>query len=269
MDINMTVTQENTKFFPMHKHDKVEFMCYIKGTGHLRTDVGNFAFKEGTVVVIPSGIRHGSEADDDFVNICVHADINIPDIGLHYIYDGTSQQRKLFELLRELYFSGNYENAISLLTMALRELIYHPTNGSAGSVDVNAQVREIYEKIIKNFQNCDFDLTKTIESTGYNEDYFRERFKECYGITPKYHLYQLRMDYAAGLIMTYGNTLEIGRIASLCGYDDALYFSKKFKKFFGCSPSRYVTGNITNPATGTAGLNNKKAKRRNHYEETT
>jgi len=33
---------------------------------------------------------------------------------------------------------------------------------------------------------------------------------------------------------------SISEIAELCGYDDALYFSRVFKKSFGCSPSAFA-----------------------------
>ena len=31
-----------------------------------------------------------------------------------------------------------------------------------------------------------------------------------------------------------------GEIAKLCGYEDALYFSRVFKKHFGCAPTAFA-----------------------------
>ena len=36
------------------------------------------------------------------------------------------------------------------------------------------------------------------------------------------------------------NAYSINEIAQMCGYDDALYFSRVFKKRFGCSPTKYI-----------------------------
>ena len=33
---------------------------------------------------------------------------------------------------------------------------------------------------------------------------------------------------------------SVAEIALMCGYEDALYFSRVFKKHFGCSPTSYT-----------------------------
>lgn len=240
MDVRMTVTQENTRSYPMHSHDMLEMMCYISGNGVLRTSEGDYEFKEGTVIAVPPGIVHASHSEDSFVNICVHANTTVPGRHIHYIKESTAHQRSLFELLRDLYFTGNgYENTIMLLVMALKELVYLPVEEKREDVDI--KVRNVYEKIVLEFQNADFDLSGIISDTGYTDDYFREKFRSCYGITPKAHLDTLRMDYATSLMKSNDTKkLEVSQIARMCGYKDALYFSKKFKNIYGCSPKKYI-----------------------------
>ena len=43
--------------------------------------------------------------------------------------------------------------------------------------------------------------------------------------------------------------LVITEIAEMCGFDEPLYFSRVFKKNFGCSPSNYarMRGKYTGP----------------------
>lgn len=239
MDVRMTVTQENTKEYPMHSHDAVELMCYIQGNGVLRTSKGDFKFKEGTVIAVPPGVVHASHSANNFCNICVHIKTLAHDNQIHYIFEGTPEQRALFELLRDLYFTGNdYENAITLLVMALKELVYLPVENKKNDVDI--KVQKVYKDIVLLFKNCNFDLAHIIAQTGYTDDYFRERFRARYGITPKAHLDAMRMDYAVSLIRSQeGKNLEVSKIAQICGYHDALYFSKKFKKIYGCSPKNF------------------------------
>jgi AraC-like DNA-binding protein len=51
----------------------------------------------------------------------------------------------------------------------------------------------------------------------------------------------LRMKNAERLLSTmWGSGCAIAEIAQMCGFENALYFSRVFKKYFGCSPSQFV-----------------------------
>jgi AraC-like DNA-binding protein len=60
------------------------------------------------------------------------------------------------------------------------------------------------------------------------------------GLNPLEYMTKLRMKKAEtmlGPMWAKGNS--IADVAELCGFDDALYFSRVFKKFYGCSPSNF------------------------------
>lgn len=63
--------------------------------------------------------------------------------------------------------------------------------------------------------------------------------REFFGETPYQHLIRLRMRTAASLLLS-PEQCSIKRIASRCGYPNALNFSAKFRKFFGVSPRNYI-----------------------------
>ena len=67
--------------------------------------------------------------------------------------------------------------------------------------------------------------------------YLRYLFKKSKGISPKAYLTKLRMNRAAELLETTNYT--IGEISKSVGYDDALCFSKAFKKVMKLSPHNY------------------------------
>ena len=51
----------------------------------------------------------------------------------------------------------------------------------------------------------------------------------------------LRMKSAEMLLTAmWANEYTVSEIARMCGYDDALYFSRVFKKHYGCSPSTFA-----------------------------
>lgn len=71
---------------------------------------------------------------------------------------------------------------------------------------------------------------------GYHRTHFSKIFKELIGVSPYQFLTEVRMKQAARLLH---EMLTIQEIASSVGYQDPLYFSKQFKKYYGISPSEY------------------------------
>lgn len=71
--------------------------------------------------------------------------------------------------------------------------------------------------------------------SGFSETYFRELFKDSFGISPYKYLTKLRMQKAEMLLS--GGYYSIKQIAHMCGYDDEKNFSTAFKNYTGQSPS--------------------------------
>ena len=66
---------------------------------------------------------------------------------------------------------------------------------------------------------------------------FIKNFKAYTGTTPAQFIQSVRMMNARVMLETTDN--NISEIADLVGYDDPLYFSRLFRKQFGCSPSQF------------------------------
>ena len=68
-----------------------------------------------------------------------------------------------------------------------------------------------------------------------------KRFKKEVGVSPLEYMTNLRMKSAEMLLTAmWANEYTVSEIARMCGYDDALYFSRVFKKHYGCSPSTFA-----------------------------
>lgn len=72
---------------------------------------------------------------------------------------------------------------------------------------------------------------------GLSKFYFIKLFKEITGLTPQQYYTRQAIDTAKGLLESTDYT--VGQIASLCGIEDAFYFSRVFKKHAGISPAGY------------------------------
>ncbi len=83
----------------------------------------------------------------------------------------------------------------------------------------------------------DIDFDKCAARCNLSRSRFTHVFTEIYGLSPYRYMLSLRLEQATDLLLY--STLSIGEIATQCGFNDSLYFSRLFSKNFGISPSRY------------------------------
>lgn len=84
-------------------------------------------------------------------------------------------------------------------------------------------------------------IEEMAQNIGYHRTYLSKIFKEQTGQSPSQYLLQIRMERAAQLLQN--EQLSIAHIASSVGYEDPLYFSRQFKKWYQQSPSAYRAAN--------------------------
>ena len=70
-----------------------------------------------------------------------------------------------------------------------------------------------------------------------SEAYFRRKFAQQFGMSPKKYIESARMNYAVSLLQTQYYTQQ--EISEMCGYSDVKYFRTAFKKYTGACLSKY------------------------------
>jgi len=96
---------------------------------------------------------------------------------------------------------------------------------------------ETARKFIDDNYMSDLNLTQIAERFNYNPSYFSEMFKNKVGKTFIQYLTDVRMSQAVRLLES--TQLSLWDIAELTGFGSASYFSSKFKRTYGMSPSDY------------------------------
>lgn len=76
------------------------------------------------------------------------------------------------------------------------------------------------------------------ETLGYNRAYLSRLFKAHTGLSPATFLAKLRADQGRRLLRERPE-LSVEHVASSAGFQDALYFSKQFRRWYGQSPTEY------------------------------
>lgn len=97
----------------------------------------------------------------------------------------------------------------------------------------------IAEQIETNSVNVDALASQMAMSTTQ----FRHHLKEITGETPQGYITNIRMQKARQLLDTSSPQTTILDIALSCGYEDQGAFTRAFKRFYGITPSEYLTRN--------------------------
>ncbi len=227
---------EQTTCYPLHHHDHWEIIYYLQGSGVLRTPQRDYPFAENTVLIVPPGTIHGTVSDHVFKGVPIGGDFGnifffdsvqcIPNVS----EDATALMEIIF---RNRTISDDYLSSlcIAYCHCLLKNVTYQDKCVSA--------VHDIVTAITKHGLNPDFDLSSLLTQSGYVKGYIRSCFKKQTGMSPNAFLISERMKHAVSLLNIYGNSISIGDLAEACGYIDAIYFSKIFKRCNGVSPSQY------------------------------
>lgn len=94
----------------------------------------------------------------------------------------------------------------------------------------------------------ELSVERIADEVGLSQSRLQQRFKLRYGESVQMGVERVRMQEAQSWLAHSG--LRIGRVAERAGYDDSFYFSRRFKKFFGISPSEFRAAQNVEAANG-------------------
>ena len=102
--------------------------------------------------------------------------------------------------------------------------------------DVTDRIAELTQN---EFTDPDLSITVIAARLGYDAKYLSSLFKRKRGVSYTAYLRDLRLRHAV-FLMEQG-VVSVKNVALLCGFRDALYFSKLFTAAMGVSPREYIT----------------------------
>lgn len=95
--------------------------------------------------------------------------------------------------------------------------------------------------------NKNFEMTRFAKMFRLDTAYFTRLFKKKTGLSPKQYILKLRMEKAKEYLES--SIFSIREISTAVGYNDPLYFSSVFKKYFLISPTEYRKAQKNNKTT--------------------
>ncbi len=224
-----------------HSHPFWELVYCTGGQGEFRFENGaTIAYRQGDAVAIPPQERHTNISLQGASNIrMTMADPVFPYRGAFRVSDEDGNLCHAFTQAR-FYFLSDIQRR-ELVLGALGELIISYMIVFRDKEAFSAPVEQLRSLILRQYDQTDFALDEAVRQMPFHYDYLRKLFKKEMGITPLEYMTRLRMKKAETLLSALGTREHsVAEVARLCGYEDPLYFSRVFKKTYGCSPSAFV-----------------------------
>lgn len=90
---------------------------------------------------------------------------------------------------------------------------------------------------IEEFYNEKITVEQLTKISGLSPSYFRKKFHETFDLSPNQYINTVRCRRAEELLIA--GVFSMQEIAQKCGFENAYYFSRVFKKIMGVSPTAF------------------------------
>lgn len=262
----------------IHSHDHAWELCYcIIGRMSVRHDNANFLLTEGQCLLIPPGVRHNINVQQDtsqgFVVSFTCMDSYLSMLRGHITDTSERQQGQFREILTEL------RSAFQLEKNALRVRHFQPSKTSPLGAEqlVCCYLEEILIEMMRTTlrqeaaagPHTDLETAAQSYLAGQVTAYIRTHLGENLSVdrlAARFHYSRNRMSnlYKAATGVSLGRAIALERIsqakellaagektvteiAAELGYSSPQYFSRKFTQEVGCPPSQYAETRLETP----------------------
>ena len=174
----------------------------------------------------------------DVKSILKHFDIPM-DKNVFFSGVPSAYQHLFKEMIRELQTCRTgYQELLEMYLRQIFLLIQRTRQENNPTISTYLQKEmEHAQQYFQEHYNEDIQIKDYAKSRSMSVSWFLRNFKEFVGMPPAQYLMTLRMNNAVSLLET--TDYNVTEISAIIGYDNALYFSRIFKKYKGVSPSEY------------------------------
>jgi AraC-like DNA-binding protein len=134
---------------------------------------------------------------------------------------------------------GDMPGSASAIAYEAAMALYDDVFGSHAFADEKSEMQPVIDHIKANLDKP-LPVGELADILGLSRAHFSRRFAESEGLPPAEFVLQQRLQRAAKLL-TNTAFLPVKEVAILCGFEDANYFSKVFRRVYGINPTEFRT----------------------------
>ena len=239
-----------------HYHSGFEIYYMREGKCHYFINDKSFDIVSGDVILIPEGTLHGtSYGSKPCTRLLINFDANmisseileaISDIGYLYRNPETIQIiDNMFNGIEREYLRGDSISRISLRDYAEALLILMLRNQPQKITHENNTIVEAAIKYIQNNYMSTIRLAEVAKMLSVSEEHLSRTFKKEITFGFSEYITLIRLQKAEHMLKNEPSR-AITEVAYACGFNDSNYFSYKFKKAYGVTPSEVRDGSNFN-----------------------
>lgn len=233
-----------------HWHENIEVLCCIDGQGTVICDSDIINVKKGDTVIINTRCIHSIMAKSSFKYYFLMIDnsyfaengINKENIYFKRMFTDEASN-KIFDNINETYETEDEFSLAKKRSSVLEYILFLCKNYSMKNIKSEKVYSKVYNRVVEVMDYINQNYAKKIaldeiaEVAGYSKYHFARLFKDITGFTIVEHINAKRCGEAKKLLIK--TDKPVSQICYECGFESCSYFSKTFKKLYGCMPSQY------------------------------
>lgn len=238
-----------------HYHSGFEIYYMKEGKCHYFINDTSYDIISGDIILIPQGILHGTSYGAkpctrlliNFQPGFIDPSIEKAILPIGYLYRNKSTVQQVNDIFSKIEYE--YTQADSLSPLALKSyteslfMLMIRNQGEKISRDRNTIVEAAIKYIQSNYMSS-IRLAEVAKMLSVSEEHLSRTFKKEITFGFSEYITLIRLQKAEHMLKNEPSR-AITEVAYTCGFNDSNYFSYKFKKAYGITPSEFRDGMLS------------------------
>lgn len=211
----------------------------ISGRSKYETQSQLLTLEEGNILYIPKGCNYSvtSESAEETGYIAINFYADMPNTPAQLLrFSRAFNPLVFFKTLLRLWIFDDPSKRYQCYAMFYSMLAECSSCQDYHTFQQKNLIKESLSYLEQHIFDKNINISQMIACSNVSETYFRQLFRSIYGVSPKKYIQDRRLAHAYTILES-GDYTDIHAVVAIVGYDDALYFSRVFKRKYGVSPS--------------------------------